>query len=339
MNDININNNPLVSIVCTAYNHEPYIRQCLEGFVMQKTNFLFEVLINDDASTDNTASIIREYETKYPDIIKPIYQAENQYSKRVGLWRTILFPRAKGKYIALCEGDDYWTDQYKLQKQVDFLEANEDFVVCSHRYKIFNVETKKWNSNKADYLFNQNIKGIEFGTEAGINRYELTKTVTVMFRRKCLDLNTLSKYKYSRDVHFFYHLLNAGKGYCMNYDAAVYRHHKGGVWGLNSKLEKLSVNAKVFEELYRNNPKDTALKYQYYSLLFLLKTELYFGVISFKYPFFDFKQFKKFNKIYSDNTKKSLFIYPISCVFYVKKRLKLSVYPIFGKSMFIKKRN
>lgn len=119
---------PLVSICCAAYNHEPYIRQCLDGFVMQRTTFPFEVLIHDDASTDKTADIIREYEKKYPDIIKPIYQKENQYSKGGKISLRFNIPRAKGKYIAFCEGDDYWIDPLKLQKQVDFLEANPDYV-------------------------------------------------------------------------------------------------------------------------------------------------------------------------------------------------------------------
>ena len=118
---------PLVSICCLSYNHEPYIRDAIEGFLMQKTDFPFEILIHDDASTDGTADIIREYEAKYPDIIKPIYQTENQYSKGIKVSQVYQFPRAKGKYIALCEGDDYWTDPYKLQKQVDFLEANPAF--------------------------------------------------------------------------------------------------------------------------------------------------------------------------------------------------------------------
>jgi glycosyltransferase involved in cell wall biosynthesis len=120
-------NDPLVSICCITYNHEKYIQQCLEGFLIQKTTFLFEILIHDDASTDRTADIIREYETKYPDIIKPIYQTENQYSKGVIVSAVYNWPRAKGKYIALCEGDDYWIDSYKLQKQVDFMEANPEY--------------------------------------------------------------------------------------------------------------------------------------------------------------------------------------------------------------------
>lgn len=98
---------PLVSICTLVYNHEPYLRECFEGFVMQKTNFAFEVLVHDDASTDNSAAIIREYTAKYPNIFKPIYQTENQYSKGVKVSATYQYPRAKGKYIAICEGDDY----------------------------------------------------------------------------------------------------------------------------------------------------------------------------------------------------------------------------------------
>jgi len=135
-------NTVLVSIICDTFNHEMYIRQCLDGFITQKTDFLFEVLIHDDASTDGTADIIREYKTEYPDIIKPIYQTENQYSKKIKIWEAYQFPRAKGKYIALCEGDDYWTDPYKLQKQVDFMEKNPDYgMVFTNTYHY--IEKKK----------------------------------------------------------------------------------------------------------------------------------------------------------------------------------------------------
>lgn len=126
-----------VSVICNAYNHEKYIRDALDGFVMQKTNFPFEVLIHDDASTDKTADIIREYEKKYPDIIKPIYQTENQYSKGNGAVGKIQRARVRGKYIALCEGDDYWTDPLKLQKQYDAMEAHPEIDICCHSaYKV-----------------------------------------------------------------------------------------------------------------------------------------------------------------------------------------------------------
>ncbi len=119
-----------VSIICNVYNQENYVRDALEGFVMQQTNFTFEVLVHDDASTDHTADIVREYEQKYPELIKPIYQTENQYSKFDRTIRRLQAARAKGKYIALCEGDDYWTDPLKLQKQYDFMENNPEYTLC-----------------------------------------------------------------------------------------------------------------------------------------------------------------------------------------------------------------
>lgn len=131
-----------VSVVCNTYNHEKYIKNALEGFLMQKTNFNYEVLIHDDASTDATADIIREYEKKYPDIIKPIYQTENQYSQSVRIGPNFQFPRAKGKYIAFCEGDDYWTDEHKLQKQFDALELHPEIDICAHSSNMVEAETK-----------------------------------------------------------------------------------------------------------------------------------------------------------------------------------------------------
>ena len=121
-----------VSICCAVYNHEKYLRKCLEGFLKQKTNFKFEILIHDDASTDHSAEIIQEYEKRYPDIIKPIYQIENQYSKGVKIGWKYQYPRANGRYIALCEGDDYWCDETKLQRQYEEMEKNKNASICVH---------------------------------------------------------------------------------------------------------------------------------------------------------------------------------------------------------------
>lgn len=144
----------MVSICCTTFNHEKYISEALDSFLIQRTNFSFEILLHDDASTDRTAEIIREYEKKYPDIIKPIIQTENQYSKGVEVVYTYNFSRAKGKYIALCEGDDYWTDINKLQKQVDYMESNSDCSLCVHAAEKVLVNRNRidlvrpWNGNK-----------------------------------------------------------------------------------------------------------------------------------------------------------------------------------------------
>ncbi len=115
---------PLISVCCTAYNHEKYIAQTLEGFLSQQTEYSFEILIHDDASPDGTADIIRDYARRYPDLIRPLYQTENQYSQNVPINETFNFPRARGKYIALCEGDDYWCHPAKLQRQIAHMESD-----------------------------------------------------------------------------------------------------------------------------------------------------------------------------------------------------------------------
>ena len=129
--------NITLSIICNTYNHEKYISKCIDGFLKQKTDFNYEILIHDDASTDKTASIIRSYAQKYPNLIKPIYQKTNQYSKGVKISLTFQYPRAKGKYLAICEGDDFWIDENKLQKQVDILEKNDNIDICAHSALVF----------------------------------------------------------------------------------------------------------------------------------------------------------------------------------------------------------
>ncbi len=121
-----------VSVLCTAYNHEAYIRRCLEGFVSQETDFAFEVLVNDDASSDGTAAVIREYAQKYPGIIRPFLQEKNLFSQGVNIYDAVLYPAARGEYLALCEGDDCWTDPEKLRRQADFLDGHPDYSACVH---------------------------------------------------------------------------------------------------------------------------------------------------------------------------------------------------------------
>ena len=121
-----------VSVLCAAYNHEEYLRQTLDSFVNQKTDFPFEVLVNDDASTDSTGDIIREYAAKYPEVIRPFYQKENLYSRRINLYDVVFFPACRGEYIAVCEGDDYWNDPEKLQLQVNWLDSHPEYSACVH---------------------------------------------------------------------------------------------------------------------------------------------------------------------------------------------------------------
>lgn len=123
----------VVTVICLAFNQEGTIRNALEGFVMQQSRFRFEVLVHDDASTDGTADIIRDYERRFPELIRGVYQTENQFSKGVFIPREFLWPLVRGRYVALCEGDDRWTDPLKLQKQVDAMEKHPGVDICAHR--------------------------------------------------------------------------------------------------------------------------------------------------------------------------------------------------------------
>ena len=130
-----------VSIICNTFNHEKYIEDAIKGFVCQKTNFNYEICIHDDASTDHTKEIIQKYERLYPELIFAIIQTENQYSKGISV-NAINTARAKGEYIAFCEGDDYWTDPYKLQKQVDLFEKYPDAALVVHGSLIVNARNR-----------------------------------------------------------------------------------------------------------------------------------------------------------------------------------------------------
>lgn len=221
---------PLVAINCITYNQELYIRDCLEGFVMQKTDFPYVAIVHDDASTDGTASIIREYAEKYPEIIKPIIEKENQYSKRDGSLGRIMqeaIDATEAKYVAYCEGDDYWTDPLKLQKQVDFLEANPDYSMCFHN------AVEHWEDGSvSDHLFapldkrDYNYK--ELG--AGWN----VPTASAVVRKEILDSDLYKRATSCRDfiygdILIWLTAIEFGKVYCTGETMSVYRRHTGGV--------------------------------------------------------------------------------------------------------------
>ena len=149
---------PVVVVWCMTYNHANYIKDALDGFVTQIASFPFIVIVHDDASSDKTSEIVREYGEKYPDIISPIIETENQYSKSDGSLDYIMKAAIKAtgaKYIAMCEGDDYWTDPLKLQKQVDFLEANPEYGMIYTKIQRFYQASGKlkeiWGGNHESF--------------------------------------------------------------------------------------------------------------------------------------------------------------------------------------------
>ena len=212
---------PLVSISCITYNHAPYIRQCLEGFIMQKTNFAYEILIHDDASTDSTSDIIREYENKYPDIIKPIYETENQYQKGVPIGSAVWnVPRAQGKYIALCEGDDYWTDPNKLQKQVDYMEQHPEIDLCC-------TATQKFLQKTGEFIGHGGTSLCE-KYDTCIKGYNDIFTATTLIRtdsfRKCYaELKSFLSQDLIIDTAYWYWFAYYDKIKYFDEETAVYR--------------------------------------------------------------------------------------------------------------------
>lgn len=221
----NHNNNILLSIRCFVYNHEHYLRQCLEGFVMQKTNFAFEAIVHDDASTDNSAAIIREYAENFPDIIKPIYETENQYSKHDGSIRRIVDNAIapSTKYVALCEGDDYWTDPYKLQKQVDYLEAHPECGLC---YTDINVFDEEKNTFYNSALKNGIMRKSRDFDDHLLNLCYIAP-LTWVYRKSVMDkIGTIGYHTdgtYAIALDFYQH----SEIHYLNIVSAVYRKHLG----------------------------------------------------------------------------------------------------------------
>lgn len=217
----------LVSINCITYNHELYIAQAIEGFLMQKTDFDYEILIHDDASTDNTANIIKTYAEKYPDIIKPILQTENQYSKRIRISPTFNWPRSKGRYIAVCEGDDYWIDPYKLQKQVDYMEKYPDCTLCFHGAKVISAGDNRVINHVLPFTKNKKCS-----TEVIVERdADLCPTASLLYRKSAIKDYPDFAFK-SPVGDYPLQMIVASKGYAyyINEIMSVYRRGSEGSW-------------------------------------------------------------------------------------------------------------
>ncbi len=223
---------PLVSIYCLVYNHAPFLRQCLDGFVMQKTAFRVEVHIHDDASKDDSQSIIQEYVEAYPNIIWcPIYQKRNIFSQGLSPG-CLLLPQIKGKYVVCCEGDDYWTDPLKLQKQVDFMEANPDVSICHHSARVV------WDKGEQpDTIYPPQADEKGYREELFVNdflNHHWLATASVMFRW-CFNRSDLKfEEQYPKNilsVDTILFLFHAVRGRVIQIPGvmSVYRRHSGGL--------------------------------------------------------------------------------------------------------------
>lgn len=222
----------LVTIRCFTYNHESYIRQCLEGFVRQKTTFPFQALVHDDASTDGTAKIIQEYAEKYPDIIVPILQKENLFSRKDDSVNRAVDAYPHGKYVALCEGDDYWTDPLKLQKQVDYLEAHpECSLVCSDARVLGTDGELNWHR----YDTSREIPLKDIILKRGAWIY----TASMLFRWDLMqDFPDYALNCHVRDYPTCIHLALRGKVHFIAEKMVTYRFMTQGSWSSSTKVNE-----------------------------------------------------------------------------------------------------
>lgn len=275
-------NNVLVSIVCAAYNHEKYISDAIDSFLMQKTNFKYEILINDDASTDKTVEIIKKYEKNYPEKMKPIYQSENQYSRGIRISPTFLYPKAKGRYIAICEGDDYWIDPYKLQKQVDYMEGHSECSVCVHASKKIDANTKKEIGEVRPGNHNRdfNIEEVILGGGG------LFATNSILFRKK-LSVNIPHFYYNSPvgDYPLIIYLSLCGDVHYIDEYMSAYRVGASNSWTqrISKDIEKREKHVDESERMLEEVDKYTNYKYSNIINKKIIKNKFDFLIFKRKY--------------------------------------------------------
>lgn len=245
-----------VVVLSITYNHSKYIEDTFKGIAMQQTEFPFLVCVFDDASTDGEQEILRQWMEEhcihenievYDHPLTTILKAPDKdnpnciyviHLMKVNTWgkpersEIINYWCQLGEYISMCEGDDYWTDPLKLQKQVDFLESHPDYVMCSHHFDLYNESTKTF---EPDWFKHIEID-YEYNLESFITREAwMTQPLTVLYRGKAWNQSEYKRYNHAKDVTLFYHLLRQGKGMLLKDNMGIYRIHDGGIW---SKIDK-----------------------------------------------------------------------------------------------------
>lgn len=224
-------NAPLVSICCTTYQHGHFIRQAIEGFLMQRTSFAIEIIIRDDASTDGTSAVVKEYAERHPNLIRAILNQENQFSKGVRALPDAM-SHARGKYIAICEGDDYWTDPLKLQKQVDFMEVNPGHSGCFHRaHRLQDGELEL-------FPIPEDIDPMDVRFDDLLRTYNFVITASALFRSSVLPLPAWYKRVPFGDMAIYAVVGSKGRMAMLPDSMAVWRITGRGAWTSLNKAQQ-----------------------------------------------------------------------------------------------------
>ena len=287
---------------CFTYNHAPFIKDTLDGFTMQRTKSPVVYVIVDDCSSDGEEEVISGYIKENFNLADPITTRKEetedyvltfaQHLRNKNCFFAVLFLKYRhwgkkpkqsyivewennSKYLANCEGDDYWIDENKLQQQVDFLDNHPNYVLTCHRYKIFDYEANTWSSDHHDSIFEGNIPGISFDYEH--NKPWKTKTLSLVFRAEAIE--ECKKFKGGLDAIVVYFLMKHGLGYCFNQVWGVYRLNKKSIFGKQSLLNKKLLLYRSIKKLYFYDPNPTTRRLyynNYSSVLFLSKGKILF---------------------------------------------------------------
>lgn len=219
------NDMPMVTISCATYNHVKYISKTIECFLNQVTTFPIEIIIHDDCSTDGTADIIRKYAEAYPNIIIPLYESENQYSKHNDYVAELLRKKTRGKYTAICEGDDFWTDNNKLQKQINFLENNMEYSLCAHKALVHELY-----KDRLDHRMPRISKDTDYSTDKIIENGPLFATCSIVYRSNIMPLPAAFSANGFSDYQLAIYASFKGKVRCFKDEMSQYNHGVDGSW-------------------------------------------------------------------------------------------------------------
>jgi glycosyltransferase involved in cell wall biosynthesis len=269
-NGVNNNMNPILTVICLTYNHELYIERCLNSILSQLVDFKIELIVHNDASTDETLNIVNTFREGYPEIITVVNQEINQYS-RFGLKNIMLdlLGMSRGDFVAFCEGDDYWTDSNKLSKQVEMLQLNPSLALVSG-----GVTTIDDNGIVHPFqLDNSLCLGKRFTMEEGVLTHWMVQTLTVVVRKADIPLNKLNEYKDFFDTMLFYEIMKEKSGYFFNIDFGVYFSHRDGIWNGKSERQQVAFSLKQFVDIWELNKEDNRIKSKVMELILKLRRE------------------------------------------------------------------
>ena len=227
---------PQVSILCVTYNQIDFLAQTLDSFLAQETDFDFEILVHDDCSTDGTTELIRSYEERYPDKVIGVYEEENLYSQGFGrFFSRILAPLARGKYVANCEGDDYWIDPHKLQMQYDYMEANPDCSMCCTSARVVDGLTGETIGRMGpvgedkDISFEEYVQKWPTKTDVGLWRTPIAST----FMTREVAIGFAAEWDFDMPISdnvFCMYCAFKGRVHYFDVDSCVYRYQAKGAW-------------------------------------------------------------------------------------------------------------